>query len=41
MHRPADVTLSPAAGEALITRLAQDTCTPEDRSLLVQLLRMH
>jgi transposase len=41
MHRPTDVTLSPAEGEALITRLEQDTCTPEDRSLLVQLLRMH
>jgi transposase len=41
MQRPAEVTLSPAAGEALITRLEQDTCTREDRHLLVQILRMH
>jgi len=41
MQRPDEVTLSPADGAALITRLEQDTCTREDRSLLVQILRMH
>lgn len=41
MQCPADVTLSPTEGEALITRLDHDTCTRADRAVLVQIVRMH
>ena len=41
MQCPADVTLSPTEGEALMTRLDHDTCTRADRAVLVQIVRMH
>jgi rubredoxin len=41
MQRPEEVTLSPAEGAALMTRLEQDTWTREDRQVLVQILRMY
>ena len=41
MQCPVDVTLSPTEGEALMTRLDHDTCTREDRAVLVQIVRMH
>jgi rubredoxin len=41
MQRPEEVTLSPADGAALMTRLEQDTWTREDRQVLIQILRMY
>ena len=40
MQRPEEVTRSAAEGAALLTRLAQDTWTQEDRQVLIQILRM-
>ena len=41
MNAPDDLNLSPEQGDALIERLEQDACTPEDRRLLVQVLRLY
>ena len=41
MNRPHEVTLSPEEGEALIERIEQDAWSAEDRSVVVQVLRLH
>ncbi len=41
MKAPKDLNLSPEEGESLIERLEHDACTPEDRQLLVQVLRLY
>ena len=41
MKAPADLNLSSEQGDALIERLERDACTPEDRQLLVQVLRLY
>lgn len=41
MKAPEDLNLSPEQGEALIERLEQDRCTPEDRRILVHVLRLY
>lgn len=41
MKAPEDLNLSPEQGDALIERLERDACTPEDRHLLVQVLRLY
>jgi hypothetical protein len=41
MNAPEDLNLSPEQGESLIERLEHDTCTPEDRQILVHVLRLY
>lgn len=41
MKGPQELNLSPEQGEALIERLEHDRCTPEDRQLLAQVLRLY
>ena len=41
MKAPQELNLSPEQGEALIERLEHDRCTPEDRQLLAQVLRLY
>ncbi len=41
MKAPKNLNLSREQGEALIERIEQDTCTPEDRQILVQVLRLY
>ena len=41
MKAPEDLNLSPEQGEALIERLEHDRCTPEDRRILVHVLRLY
>ena len=41
MKRPHEVTRSPEEGEALIERIERETWTADDRSLVVQVLRMY
>ena len=41
MKAPEDLNLSSEQGDALIERLERDACTPEDRQLLVQVLRLY
>ena len=41
MKAPEDLNLSPEQGEALIERLEHDACTPEDRRILVHVLRLY
>jgi len=41
MKAPEDLHLSPEQGESLIERLEHDACTPEDRPILVQVLRLY
>jgi hypothetical protein len=41
MKAPEDLNLSPEQGDALIERLEHDACTPEDRQMLVQVLRLY
>lgn len=41
MNTPEDLNLSPEEGESLIERLEHDACTPENRQLLVQVLRLY
>jgi transposase len=41
MKAPEDLNLSPEQGEALIERIEHDTLEPEDRRLLVQVLRLY
>ena len=41
MNTPEDLNFSTEQGDALIERLEQDACTPEDRRLLVQVLRLY
>ena len=41
MKAPEDLNLSPEQGESLIERLENDTCTPEDRQILVHVLRLY
>ncbi len=41
MKAPKDLNLSPEEGESLIERLERDACTPEDRQMLVQVLRLY
>ena len=41
MKAPQELNLSPEEGEALIERLEYDRCSPEDRQLLVHVLRLY
>ena len=41
MNAPEDLNLSPEQGDSLIERLEHDACTPEDRQILVQVLRLY
>jgi hypothetical protein len=41
MKAPEDLHLSTEQGDALIERLEHDRCTPEDRQILVQVLRLY
>ena len=41
MKAPEELNLSPEQGESLIERLENDTCTPEDRQILVHVLRLY
>jgi transposase len=41
MKAPEDLNLSYEQGDALIERLEHDACTPEDRQILVQVLRLY
>jgi transposase len=41
MKAPEDLNLSPEEGDALIERIEHDTCTPEDRRILVHVLRLY
>ena len=41
MKTPEDLNLSSEQGEALIERLEHDRCTPEDRQILVHVLRLY
>ena len=41
MKAPEDLNLSPEQGESLIERLEHDACTPEDRRILVHVLRLY
>jgi hypothetical protein len=41
MKAPEDLYLSTEQGDALIERLEHDRCTPEDRQILVQVLRLY
>jgi len=41
MKAPEDLNLSSEQGDALIERLEHDACTPEDRQILVQVLRLY
>jgi hypothetical protein len=41
MKAPEDLNLSPEEGDALIERIEHDTCTPEDRLILVHVLRLY
>ncbi len=41
MKPPEDLNLSPEQGESLIERLEHDACTPEDRQILVHVLRLY
>lgn len=41
MKVPEDLNLSPEQGDSLIERLEHDACTPEDRQILVQVLRLY
>jgi len=41
MKAPEDLNLSPEQGESLIERLEHDACTPEDRRIVVQVLRLY
>jgi len=41
MKAPEDLNLSPEQGDALIERLERDACTPEDRQILAQVLRLY
>jgi len=41
MKAPEDLNLSPEQGDALIERLEHDACTPEDRQILVHVLRLY
>ncbi len=41
MKAPEDLNLSPEQGESLIERLEHDACTPEDRQILVHVLRLY
>ncbi len=41
MKAPEDLNLSPEQGESLIERLEHDACTPEDRRIVVHVLRLY
>lgn len=41
MKAPEDLHLSPEQGESLIERLEHDACPPEDRQILVHMLRLY
>jgi hypothetical protein len=41
MKAPEDLHLSPEQGDALIERIEHDACTPEDRQILVHVLRLY
>src|SRR5688500_13719177 len=41
MNRPEDLNLSREDGEALIERLETETCTAEDRQVLIQIVRLY
>jgi len=41
MNAPEELSLSPEQGDSLIERLEHDACTPEDRQILVQVLRLY